>query len=154
MNIAHITEVFHLKTTISPNNVVLAKSSLQRERTSMSTSAKGDSSCSEESNFLAPAPYASPYLFTFSDSSRIWTTSPSSPGSFSASSSVSATSSSAKEDSSWSDQSKILAPAPMLPLFLFLFSGSSCFRPPSCVSTGFISVSSFFKTSFVSLLVS
>ena len=47
-------------------------------------------------------PHISP--FPFSDSSCIWTTSSDSPGSFSASSSVSATSSSLKEGSSWLDQ--------------------------------------------------
>ena len=41
-----------------------------------STSPKEDSSNSEESQILAPAPYDSPSHFPFSDSSHIWTTSP------------------------------------------------------------------------------
>ena len=96
--------------------------------------------------FLGPAPYASPSPFPFLDSSRIWTTSPSSPGSFSASSSVSATSSSSKEGSSWLDQSKMLAPAPYASSTFCLFSEPSCPRPPSCVSNRFFSsVSSFLR---------
>ena len=102
-----------------------------------STSPKEDSSCLEESKFLAPAHYASPSPFPFLDSSRILTTSPGSPWSFSASSSVSATSSSSKEGSSWLDQSKILAPAPHASSTFCLFSEPSCPRPPSCVSTRF-----------------
>ena len=110
------------------------------------SSVSATSTCLEESKFLAPAPYASPSPFPFLDSSRIWTTSPGSPRSFSASSSVSATSSSSKEGSSWLDKSKKFAPAPYASSTFCLFSESSCPRPPSCVSTRFFSVSSFFTT--------
>ena len=97
-----------------------------------STISTEDSSCSEVSKMLAPAPYASPSHFPFSDSSHIWTTSPGSPGSISASSSVSVTSRSSKEGSSSLDQSKIVVPAPYASSNFCLFSRSSCPRPPSC----------------------
>ena len=102
-----------------------------------STSTNKDSSCSEESKFLAWVLYASPSPFLISDASRIWTTYASSPRLFSASSSVSATSSSAKECSSWSYQSNFFAPASYASSFLFLFLESSFSGLPSCVSAGF-----------------
>ena len=86
-----------------------------------STSPNEDSSCSKESKFLAWFLYASLSPFLFSDSSRIWTTYPSSPRSFSASSSVSTTSSLQKKAHPGCINPIFLLQPPMLPLLSFCF---------------------------------